>query len=46
MAAAMLNALDGGVNLTQEDQQRIGSMTAAIEDCRRRLLRGHGGRSE
>ena len=46
MAAAMLNELGGGVNLTEEDQQRIGSMTAAIEDCRRRLLRGHGGRSE
>jgi hypothetical protein len=46
MAAAMLNELGGGVNLTEEDQQRIGSMTAAIEDCRRRLLRGHGGGSE
>jgi hypothetical protein len=45
-AAAMLNGLDGGVNLTEEDQQRIGSMTAALEDCRRRLLRGHGGRSD
>jgi len=39
-AAAMLNGLDGGVNLTERDQQRIGSMTAALEDCRRRLLRG------
>lgn len=45
-AAAMLNGLDGGVNLTEEDQQRIGSMTAALEDCRRRLLRGHGGGSD
>jgi tetratricopeptide (TPR) repeat protein len=39
-AAAMLNELDSSMNLTEEDQQRIGSMTAAIEDCRRRLLRG------